>query len=99
MRLSDREIGAIKNAVRDVVGRDAQVRLFGSRTDDAAKGGDIDLMITVDRAIENPAWAIARVEAKIIRQLGERKIDVVLNAPNMTKALIHRIVQDKGMLL
>ncbi|MGM8849354.1 nucleotidyltransferase domain-containing protein [Salinicola sp. V024] len=99
MRLSDREIGAIKNAVRDVVGRDAQVRLFGSRTDDAAKGGDIDLMITVDRAIENPAWAIARVEAKIIRQLGERKIDVVLNAPNMTKALIHRIAQDKGMLL
>lgn len=99
MRLSDREIGAIKNAVRDVVGRDAQVRLFGSRTDDAARGGDIDLMITVDHAIENPAWAVARVEAKIIRQLGERKIDVVLNAPNMTKTLIHRIAQDQGMLL
>jgi len=99
MRLSDREIGAIKNAVRDVVGQDAQVRLFGSRTDDAARGGDIDLMITTDHVIDNPAWAIARVEAKIIRQLGERKIDVVLNAPNMTKTLIHSIAQDQGMLL
>jgi len=52
-----------------------------------------------NHAIENPAWAIARVEAKIIRQLGERKIDVVLNAPNITKTLIHSIAQDQGVLL
>lgn len=56
-------------------------------------------MITIDHAIDNPAWVIARVEAKIIRQIGERKIDVVLNAPNMTKTLIHRVAQDQGMLL
>lgn len=99
MRLTESEIVAIKNAVRDVFGQDAQVRLFGSRVDDAARGGDIDLMVTEDQPIENPAWAIARVEAKIIRQLGERKIDVVLDAPNMTKTLIHSIAQEQGMLL
>ena len=41
MRLSPREIGAIKAAAVEAFGLDATVRLFGSRVEDAARGGDI----------------------------------------------------------
>lgn len=63
MRLTAKEVAAIKRAVGDVLGDGTEVRLFGSRVDDSARGGDVDLMVTVDHAVENPAWAMANVEA------------------------------------
>ena len=44
MRLSLSTRSTIRDTVRSVVGPDATVRLFGSRTDDDARGGDIDLL-------------------------------------------------------
>ena len=44
MRLTGREVTAIKKATKDVLGEGAQLRVFGSRTNDLAKGGDIDLI-------------------------------------------------------
>lgn len=47
MRLSPRIQDILKNAVLKSFG-DVQIYLFGSRTDDSKKGGDIDLAIAVD---------------------------------------------------
>jgi len=43
MRLTSAQIDTIKTTARNVLGEGAQVVLFGSRVDNLAKGGDVDL--------------------------------------------------------
>jgi len=45
MRLSETEATIIRQAVAEFFGSDASVRLFGSRVDDAGRGGDVDLYV------------------------------------------------------
>jgi len=40
MRLITHQIDIIRRAVAELAGDDAQVSLFGSRTDDSVRGGD-----------------------------------------------------------
>ena len=47
MRLSSFEINSIKQTYSDIF-QNGNIYLFGSRTDDNLKGGDIDLFITID---------------------------------------------------
>ena len=48
MRLSETERKAIKAALKKHFDATARVYLFGSRTDDQKRGGDIDLYIEQD---------------------------------------------------
>ena len=45
MRLSRKEIEVILNVAQKIYGTSVKVYLFGSRTDDSKKGGDIDQML------------------------------------------------------
>ena len=45
MRLSADQIEAIKQETAHFFGADARVWLFGSRVDDTARGGDVDLYV------------------------------------------------------
>ena len=58
MRLTPHEVEAIKAAAREVFGPTAVVRVFGSRADDAKRGGDLDLYLEVDSG----GWSLRRRE-------------------------------------
>ena len=45
MRLTTDQIQAIRDAASSTFGDKAAVWLFGSRVDDAKKGGDIDVLV------------------------------------------------------
>lgn len=78
MRLSEFEIDSIKNMAEQHFGKDVQVYLFGSRVNNQKRGGDIDLFIRTSQ--DNTLTTRAKIEfvSNLIEQIGEQKIDVVL---------------------
>ena len=78
MRLLDTQRQAIKAIVTEIVGPDSQVWLFGSRTDDTKKGGDIDLLISTEKIISNRVSVLCKLEGRFATVFGNRKIDVLL---------------------
>ncbi|HLE18987.1 MAG TPA: nucleotidyltransferase domain-containing protein [Syntrophales bacterium] len=74
MRLSQTEIEAISQTIRSLDDQ-ARIRLFGSRADDAKKGGDIDLLILSEKLSESDRGMI---RLRLHEKLGEQKIDIVI---------------------
>jgi len=99
MRLTDQQIQIIRQVSCHIAGEQSRVRVFGSRLDDAAHGGDLDLMLELPQAVENPALLAARMSAQVSRALHGRKVDVVLSAPNLLRLPIHDLAFKEGVLL
>ena len=74
MRLKESEIETIKSAVKKY-DENAQVYLFGSRTDDTQKGGDIDILIISDFLTFNEK---SKIRLELYEKLGEQKIDIII---------------------
>jgi len=69
------EIEAIKQTFLDVF-TSGYIYLFGSRVDDSARGGDIDLFIQTDNGkLINKIKFLAILKEKI----GDQKIDVIIS--------------------
>ncbi len=100
MRLTSRQSQIICENAAKYFGPNAHIWLFGSRMDDQAKGGDIDLYI--ESPLDNPEDLVA---AKLFflrelhKALGEQKVDVVLQGGNMAELPIHRIAKQTGIEL
>jgi predicted nucleotidyltransferase len=99
MRLTPAQIDAIKSTAQAVLGECVQVTVFGSRVDDAAKGGDVDLMVEVNQVLLEPALVAARIASRVSRAMHGRKVDVLLKAPNLLDQPIHRIAAQQGIAL
>lgn len=98
MRLDPRDIAAIKRRTAEVFGRDARVRLFGSRVDDQARGGNADLLMEPDQPPDD-GWRMAiRLEAALIRGVEGCSVDVVA-APKLAEKPIHAIARQTGVLV
>jgi len=68
MRLSPQNIAALREAIGSVTPDATAIRLFGSRLDDHARGGDVDLMIDFDHPIEHPAALSARLSVRVSKK-------------------------------
>ena len=99
MRLTDYQIQAIRQLARQIAGDRSRVRVFGSRLDDAAHGGDLDLMLELPDSVDNPALLAARMAAHVSRTMSGRRVDVLLSAPNLMRLPIHDIAFKEGQLL
>ena len=99
MRLSPEHIHSIKSTAQAVLGEGARVMLFGSRVDDHAKGGDVDLLIEVHQPLAEPALMSARIASRISRAMHGRKVDVLIKAPNLQEQAIHQIAAKQGVVL
>ncbi len=73
-----------------------RVLAFGSRLDDPAKGGDVDVLIEFADPVPHPAWLNATIAARAMRCLGGRHGDVVIKAPNLQTSAIHEIALPTG---
>ena len=96
MRLSQYEIECIKDLAVRHFGTDVSVYLFGSRTDDLQRGGDIDLFIRGGNA---------NIQTKLnfltdlILKIGEQKIDVVLDKPDSVNPIFLKSIFQTGIRL
>jgi predicted nucleotidyltransferase len=99
MRLSSEQVRIIHAKVRDLFGPDAQVRLFGSRSDDRQRGGDIDLFIEIPHPVPNRAAAASRLAAEIQMAMGDQRVDVVVVDPDTVPQPIHEVARREGIAL
>ncbi len=75
MRINEFEKLVIKQSVHHLDNK-AKIILFGSRVNDAARGGDIDLLIVSDNIKRHQ---LGEIRWQLWEQLGEQKIDIVLS--------------------
>lgn len=99
MRLTQAQIEQIKAVVSQLFGDQARVSLFGSRANDSARGGDVDLFISTPQPLNNPTILAAKVAARVMRFQQGRKVDVVVKAPNISEQPIFDIAEKTGVLL
>ncbi len=66
------------------------IYLFGSRVDDTAKGGDIDLLVISEKI---NLMAKLDILAQLHQKLGERKIDIAIY-PNATRPFPRMAMQE-----
>jgi predicted nucleotidyltransferase len=101
MRITQTQKDIICETAQKYFGPDVHIWLFGSRTDDQAKGGDIDLYI--EPSIQNIATLVmARLYflRDLHKKIGEQKIDVVLRRPDSSLDLpIYKIARQTGTML
>jgi len=95
MRLLKKQVTSIKTNFKHYF-EVGDIYLFGSRVDDTKKGGDIDLYISTPNK-ENLSYKKIQFLAKVKRDIGEQKIDIVLDYGQ--DRLIDKKAKDEGILL
>lgn len=99
MRLNEYEIESIRTLANRHFGKDVEVFLFGSRTKNQLRGGDIDLFI------RNPRNERLEIRTKInfmtdlILLIGDQKIDVVLDNQAIRNSAFFKTINQTGIKL
>lgn len=93
MRINNNEMKVITECVSSL-DKGAKVYLFGSRTVDIAKGGDIDLLIISKKLSYDDSIRIRKI---LYEKLDEQKIHIII-ANDITDPFV-KIAYKEGVLL
>jgi len=103
MRLTPAQRAQLIAVVHDIFGQHAEVRLFGSRTDDSRRGGDFDVF--VETQLEDATDLVLRKLQCLARlhatpEFEGEKIDlVVASRIDGAELPIHDIARNEGIRL
>jgi aminoglycoside 6'-N-acetyltransferase len=99
VRLSIRDMLALEVTFKQNFLPEDRLWLFGSRADLKRKGGDIDLYVeTYAQTVDEAAKMRGKFIYSLEKQIGEQKIDVVLNILNKPYPLfIHEVAKTEGV--
>lgn len=97
MRLTEFEKKILTETSAKIFGAKTHLILFGSRVNNNAKGGDIDLLLVPENNNNLFSHKIQfLVEVK--NKLGDQKIDLIIEKPNDTRGIIST-AKLKGIML
>lgn len=97
MNLKQHDIDAIKAATRTAFGETAVIPLFGSRVDDGARGGDIDLHVEADPMPD--VWeARGRFAETLFRHIESQKVVLIISERGRTPYGFERIADRDGIV-
>jgi predicted nucleotidyltransferase len=102
MRLRPEDIATIRELVHEAYGPDVRLILFGSRVDDTARGGDIDLLVEIDEQSGDAPHSLMperRLKARLSEALRGRKVDLVVHSRHRPPTPIVRIARAEGIVL
>jgi len=100
MRLRDKDIEAIKKVAKLVFGDKATIKVFGSRTDDQMRGGDIDLLIRCNIVLSRTDQYKRKINflVQLKKIIGDQKIDVIIDCGQQNNPIFQEAYK-KGILL
>lgn len=93
MRLTKPQIKKINGIIRTYAGKDSKVYLFGSRINDATRGGDVDLLIVTSHAITRLQRARLKVKLESALAL---PVDVLIKRENERTKPFEKIALDNA---
>jgi len=97
MRLKQKTVEEIIKYAKKYFGINVKVYLFGSRTEDYKKGGDIDLYIETNELIE--CESKIHFLRDIYKYVTTRKVDLIINTPQQKDIPIFHTAKKEGILL
>lgn len=97
MRISQQTQQIIRDTVREVFGVDANVKLFGSRINDDARGGDIDLLVELPTIAAEIERKTMQLTARLQLRIGDQPIDVLVLDPSTPRQSIHEQASVTGI--
>ena len=96
MRLSPTQTRIILNCLRQHFGAGARVMLFGSRLDDTARGGDVDLLV---ESVAPPTLRQRVLATMNLEQALALPVDIVAMQRGTTGSAFARIARSRAQAL
>jgi len=95
MRLTTDHVNAIRQEIRQADPA-AEIYLHGSRADDTAKGGDIDLLVVSDCFDFRD---LLRLRRRILDRIGWQQLDLMVRRQNQTHEPLAAWARETGIKL